>query len=92
MLAGMPISRCARSIAVTALPERGAGPEIERQRHRRELPGVIDHEPRLALLDASDAQSGTCWAADTASCWPAVAVFRWPLADAGTRPADCVAT
>ena len=56
MLAGMPISRCAdldgpHGLRRARRPRR----EVERQRHGRELAGVVDDEPRVALLDARDA-------------------------------------
>ena len=52
----MPISRCAASIALHGLAQRRARREVERQRHRRELAGVVDDQPRVALLDARDAR------------------------------------
>ena len=56
MLAGIPSSCCAASMAATASPSDAPGAEVERQRHRRELAGVVDHQRGVALDDPGDAR------------------------------------
>ena len=60
MLAGMPMSRAARSMAPTASPSDAPGPQIERQRDGRKLRLVIDGERRSGSAECGDsAESGT---------------------------------
>ena len=49
MLAGMPISCSACSIALRCFAQRHAGRQIERKRHHRKLSLVIDRERRVCV-------------------------------------------